>query len=68
MNPENEYIDINKKIAYSVKQIALLTSISKSTIFNEISNGNLKIFKCGRRTLATRKAIDEWIEKLSNAN
>jgi excisionase family DNA binding protein len=50
------------QLAYSIKQIAKLTTISRSKIFEEIRDGNLKTFKCGRRTLATLAAIEEWLK------
>jgi len=57
-------IDPENQIAYSIIQISMLTSISKSQIFTEIKTGNLKVFKCGKRTLATKQAVQDWIESL----
>ena len=59
-------LSINDLIAYNIEQIMLLTSISRSKIFLEIKNGNLKTFKGGKRTLATKEALQKWIETLSN--
>ena len=65
MNLEKHAIDSDTHIAYSIKQISIMTSISRSKLFLEIKDGNLKVFKCGKRTLATKEAIKEWIDKLS---
>jgi len=54
-----------EQLAYGIQQIIKLVPVSRGTVFNEIRMGNLKVFHCGRRTLATRQAIEEWIEKLS---
>jgi hypothetical protein len=61
-----EYSTTKYKIAYSLKELSLLTSISKSQIYLEIKNNRLQVFKCGKRTLTTNESVTEWIEKLSN--
>jgi len=66
MSLDRYAIDSDSYIAYSINQISKLTSISRSKLFMEIKNGNLKVFKCGKRTLATKQAIDDWIQKLSD--
>jgi len=53
------------QLAFSIIQIAKLTSLSKSMIHSQIALGNLKIFHCGRRTLATKAAIDAWLDYLA---
>ena len=55
----------DKQLVFSVKQISVLTTFSKSLIFNQIASGNLKVVRCGRRTCATKAQIDEWLTKLS---
>jgi len=54
----------NEKLAYGIKQIMELVPVSRGTVFNEIRIGNLKVFHCGRRTLTTWQAIEDWIELL----
>ena len=68
MSLDPSALDHNNIIAYSIKQLTAFTSISKSQLFNEIKSGNLKVFKCGKRTLATKQAVQEWIDTLSNTN
>lgn len=65
MNLAKYAMHSDTQIAYSIKQISILTTISKSKLFNAIRDGELEVFKCGRRTLATRQAVEEWIQKLS---
>lgn len=67
MNKDKHSNDSNIQFAYSIKQLSILTSISRSKLFLEIKNGNLKVFKCGKRTLATKQAVQEWIETLSSS-
>jgi len=52
-------------MAFGIIDIAGMASVSRGMVFNQIKIGNLKTFLCGRRRLATRQAIEEWIEKLS---
>jgi len=66
MNLEKYDIESDIQIAYSIKQISKLTTISRSKIFEAIRDGELKVLKCGRRTLATRVSIENWLNNFSN--
>jgi len=61
----NKGINNIEKMAFGIIDIAGMASVSRGMVFNQIKIGNLKTFLCGRRRLATRQAIEEWIEKLS---
>lgn len=58
--------DIDKQMAYSIKQITQLVPVSRSFLFEQIRLNKLCTFRCGRRRLATRQAVEDWIANLSN--
>jgi excisionase family DNA binding protein len=62
MNLNRYAIELDTQMAYSIKQIAKLTTICRSKIFEAIKNGELKAFKVGSRTISTPEEVKKWIE------
>lgn len=48
----------------SVDEADLLTGIGRTTIYQEIKDGNLKIRKCRGRSVLLRVELDEWLRSL----
>ena len=49
---------------YTVKEVALLTGLSRASIYNRLSAGEIRSVKVGSRRLFPDTAIDEFIEGL----
>jgi excisionase family DNA binding protein len=61
LNPiENEY----PRAALRVTEACTSLSISRSTLYEEISAGRLKAVKCGSRTLIPTAEIKAWLDRL----
>lgn len=54
-----------QRIAYDIDSFAKLFSIGRTKIYEEIREGRLRALKCGRRTIITAQAADEWLQSLS---
>lgn len=54
-----------QKLALSIPEFCLVVGIGRSRAYEEIKAGRLPILKCGRRTLISRAAIEEWLARLS---
>lgn len=50
-------------LAYSPENAARKLDISERFIWKLIKNGELDSFKCGRRRLISRRAIESYIDK-----
>lgn len=48
----------------SVDEADLLTGIGRTTIYQEIKDGNLKVRKCRGRSVLLRVELDEWLKSL----
>ena len=48
-------------LAVSIPEAARLGGVGRSTIYSEISKGNLKIRKVGRRTIVAMDDLREWL-------
>ncbi len=57
-----------KKVAYSVEEAAIQTSLSKSFIRNEIRDGNLKTRRIGRRVLILNEDLEAYLKKDDKEN
>ncbi|WP_308280495.1 helix-turn-helix domain-containing protein [Williamsia sp. DF01-3] len=49
---------------YTVKEAALMTGLSRASIYNRLSAGDIRSVKVGSRRLFPDTAIDEFIERL----
>lgn len=56
-----------KQLAYSVKQIVKLTSLSKNFVHQQITEQKLKSFLAGRRRLVLHKSLEDWFDELSQS-
>jgi hypothetical protein len=65
MNIDRYAINSETQIAYSIKQLTKLTSMSKNALFIEIKERRLVSFTCGRRRLVSHQAVLDWIKLLS---
>ena len=57
---------VEEKLAYSVEEIAKLTTLSKPFLRNEIRAGRLKINRFGRRVLVLDKNLKDYLEGENN--
>jgi excisionase family DNA binding protein len=58
-----ESIAEKNKLAYSVDEIAKLTSLSKPFLRNEIRAGRLKVNRFGSRVLVLAETLHEYLAK-----
>ncbi len=49
------------KLAYSVKEACQATSIGRTTLFNYIKDGRLRVVHIGGRTLIPADALQEFL-------
>jgi excisionase family DNA binding protein len=52
------------KLAYSIKEVMELTGLGRSTIYRAIDHGQLKVRKCGRRTLVLATDLNTFLDGL----
>jgi excisionase family DNA binding protein len=52
---------IDRRIAFSIFELAQLTGASRSFIRLEIERGRLHASKVGGRVLILRKSVDDWL-------
>ena len=48
-------------LAIPINEAARLGGVGRSTIYNEIANGNLKVRKVGRRTIVAMEDLRAWL-------
>jgi excisionase family DNA binding protein len=48
-------------LAIPIAEAARLSGVGRSTLYNEISNGNLEAHKVGRRTIVTMENLRSWL-------
>jgi excisionase family DNA binding protein len=53
---------MNEPLAVPIPEAARLGGVGRSTIYAEISKGNLKVRKVGRRTIVTMSDLREWLD------
>lgn len=52
----------NEPLAVAIPEAARLSGCGRSTLYAEISKGNLKIRKVGRRTIITMDDLRSWLD------
>jgi excisionase family DNA binding protein len=52
---------MTEPLAVAIPEAARISGVGRSTIYSEISKGNLKIQKVGRRTVVTLQNLREWL-------
>ena len=50
-----------KRLAYSIPNASVACGIGRTTIYDAIKRGQLRVCKIGRRTLVTEEALREWL-------
>jgi excisionase family DNA binding protein len=53
-----------EKLAYSISEVVDLTGISRSKIYEEIRDGQLRAVKSGHRTLILCRDLEDWLTSL----
>jgi excisionase family DNA binding protein len=56
--------DAFSPIAYSIREVSALTSVSRSLVYENIRSGLLKTIKVGRRTLVLREDVEAWLQSM----
>lgn len=51
-----------ERLAYSVKEAARLTGLSRDLLYDEMRRGNLTYLKVGRRRLITRQHLEQFLD------
>lgn len=64
LNNSNDF----EKLAYSIGELAKKTSLSKTFLRNEISSGNLKVCRFGRRVLVLREDLKRYLNNKGETN
>lgn len=54
------------KVAYNVAETAELLSIGRTTLYARMKAGDLKVTKCGRKTLFLASDIAAFVEHLQS--
>ena len=50
-------------LAFSLEEGALVLGIGRSMMFDLAGSGEIKTFKCGRRRLVSRSALEAFVAK-----
>lgn len=61
--PGQGSLEVQQRIAFSVREVALQTGLSQPFIRLEIKRGNLRASRVGRRVVVLVTAMDEWLDK-----
>ena len=59
---------ITEKAAYSVNEFLEVYGIGRTTFYQEVEAGRLKIKKLGKRTLIARSDAELWLSQLPSSN
>jgi excisionase family DNA binding protein len=50
-----------EKLAYSIEEVAEMTGLSRSLLYDEMNAGRLDYIKVGRRRAITRDQVDAFL-------
>ena len=53
-----------EKISYTMEGAADAAGFTRTFLFTASANGSLATFKCGRRRMVSRRALEAFIQKL----
>ena len=61
------WVSLNDRepLAYSVADFCAMTGTKPAGIWNAIKRGEIEVARFGRRTLITRKAAVDWLDRLT---
>lgn len=54
---------LSEKIALSVKETAVMLSVSEHTVYDLLHREDFPAMKIGGRTLVSRSRLEEWVNK-----
>jgi excisionase family DNA binding protein len=57
-------IETSYRLAHSICDVAKITGVGRSLLYQEIKEGRLRIRKLGRRTLIFDTDLRTWLESL----
>lgn len=55
-------------LAYSIAQLCIAASVSRSTVYSEVAAGRLRIAKIGRRSVILAAEADRWLAALAGGD
>jgi len=61
--PGQRSLEVQRRIAFSVREVASQTGLSVPFVRLEIKRGNLRASKVGRRVIVLVTAMDEWLNE-----
>lgn len=64
---ENDRLPAADVLAYSMKDAARATGLSRSTLYCLVERGDLRTFKIGTRTLILRRVLEAFLERQAAA-
>jgi excisionase family DNA binding protein len=50
-------------LAHTLREVLRRVPVSRTTIYNEIASGRLRVTKVGRRTLVSDPALQAWLAR-----
>jgi excisionase family DNA binding protein len=50
-----------EKLAYSIEEVAELTGLSRSLLYDKMNAGRLGYIKVGRRRIITRQQLEQFL-------
>lgn len=51
----------SSKLAYSIEEVAELTGLSRSLLYDEMAAGRLSFIKVGRRRIITAEQVERFL-------
>jgi len=57
-----------EKICHSIFDTSHIIGISRSSIYKAINKGQIKVLKCGRRTLVPASECEAFLNRLAQEN
>lgn len=59
---------ISEKRSYSVAEVAEILGVSKRSVYNLCSSGELKSVRIGTRLRISKRSFDEWLDGCETDN
>jgi len=58
----------SSRLTYGIRQACETTGLGRSKLYQEISEGRLRTFKVGSRTLIAAEDLSEWLNSYRDGN
>jgi excisionase family DNA binding protein len=52
---------MSEQLAVTISKAAALAGVGRSTLYSEISKGNLRVLKVGRRSIIAMEDLRKWL-------